>query len=142
MSGAARTGSGAQRGKTPLGDEKAVSGDAQAGMMMEAAPAPPLEVAEPDLLLELTIITFDAPPSLGSGHQFRPRGALRQGGQPVLGRLLFPLGPFDQQAFLGLRFASPVVPMRRLDTHRGNPKKATLAKQIEQRLSAILAIDL
>ena len=33
--------------------------------MMEAAPATPLIVAETDLLLELLIVTFDAPSHFG-----------------------------------------------------------------------------
>ena len=108
--------------KTPLGDQKAVGGDAQAGVVMKTAPAPPFEMAEPDLLLEFAIIALDAPPSLGGGHQLSPRGVLGQGGQPILGRFLFPLGPLDQQPFLGVRFASPIVAMRRPDAHRGKAR--------------------
>ena len=33
--------------------------------MMEAAPAAPFEVPEPDLLLELQIVALDAPAQLG-----------------------------------------------------------------------------
>jgi hypothetical protein len=38
-------------------------------MMMEAAPSAPFIMAEPDLLLELLIIAFDAPPQLRSVDQ-------------------------------------------------------------------------
>jgi hypothetical protein len=36
-----------------LGDQESISGDAQRGVMMEAAPSAPLVVAETDFLLEL-----------------------------------------------------------------------------------------
>jgi hypothetical protein len=47
--------------KTALGDQKAVGCDAQAGVMMKAAPVAALEVAEAKLLLELLIVPLDTP---------------------------------------------------------------------------------
>jgi hypothetical protein len=44
-----------------LGDEESVSGDAEACMMMEAAPAAPLVMAEPEFLLEFLIVALDTP---------------------------------------------------------------------------------
>ena len=55
--------------------------------MMEAAPATALEVTEPDLLLELLIIAFDAPAQFGdvdetaSDNADIPRFLNRQGNQ-------------------------------------------------------------
>src|SRR3954452_12799590 len=47
-------GSPARRGKAAaLGRQETVSPDAAAGVVVEAAPAPALEVAEPELLLQL-----------------------------------------------------------------------------------------
>ncbi len=47
-------GSGSRGGnRGPLGQQEPVGGDAEGGMVMEAAPAAPLIVAEAQLLLEL-----------------------------------------------------------------------------------------
>src|SRR4051795_10446466 len=60
--------------KTPLGDEEAIGGDAQGGMMMKAAPATALIVIEPDFLFQLLVIALDAPSAFGGGHQILERG--------------------------------------------------------------------
>src|ERR1700722_17726229 len=80
-----------------LGDQEAVSRDAQGCVMMEAAPATPFVVTEPDLLLELLIVALDAPAQLGKINQLLEADVLRQCGEPVFGRLCFALWPFDQQ---------------------------------------------
>src|SRR5688572_100293 len=51
----------------------------------EAAPATPLTVPEPEFLLELLIVAFDAPPELGQLDQTLEADVLRQGREPVLG---------------------------------------------------------
>src|SRR3712207_515298 len=91
--------------KAALGHEEAVGCDAKAGMMMEAAPTAAFVVTEADLLLELLVVALDQPAGLGGVDQVLQRGAGRQVGQPVLARLLGPLGPLDQQPLLrpGLR---------------------------------------
>ena len=55
----------------PFGNEKAISRDAQTGMVVEAAPAAALVVPEPQFLLELLVVAFDAPPELGKFNQAR-----------------------------------------------------------------------
>jgi hypothetical protein len=60
--------------KTPLGDEEAIGGDAQGGMMMEAAPATALIVIEPDFLFQLLVIALNAPSAFSGGHQILERG--------------------------------------------------------------------
>ena len=67
---------------------------------MEAAPAAPFEVAEPDLLLEFLIVALDAPAQLGEVDEFAEADVGWQGRQPVFGRLGFARGPLDQQPFL------------------------------------------
>ena len=57
---------------------------------MEAAPSSSLVVAEPELLLQLLVVPLDPPAQLGEATSPRRR-LLRQGGQPVLGRLLLRL---------------------------------------------------
>ena len=46
--------------------------------MVEAAPSAPLEVAEPDLLLELLVVTFDAPAQFGGVDELTERDVRRQ----------------------------------------------------------------
>src|SRR6185312_17523690 len=52
--------------------------------MMEAAPAAPLEVPEPDLLLEFKIVTFDTPAQLGQVDEFAEADIGWQRRQPIL----------------------------------------------------------
>ena len=68
--------------------------------MVEPAPAPPLVVAQPHLLLELLEIPFEAPAQLGWLDQVSKRRVRRQGREPVFRRLLLPLRPLDQDPFL------------------------------------------
>jgi hypothetical protein len=42
--------------RSPLADQEAVSGNREGGVMVQAAPAAALEVAKPDLPLELAIV--------------------------------------------------------------------------------------
>ena len=64
--------------KTPLGNQEGVSGDAQAGMVMKAAPAAALEVVEPDFLLEFPVIALDPPSQLDQADQVLQGGCLCQ----------------------------------------------------------------
>jgi len=47
--------------------------------MMEAAPSAPFIVTKPDLLLELLIVTLNAPAQLGGVEQIEVRDVLRLG---------------------------------------------------------------
>jgi len=60
--------------KTPLGDEEAIGGDAQGGMVVMAAPATALIVVEPDFLFQFLVVPLDPPSALGGGHQIPERG--------------------------------------------------------------------
>jgi hypothetical protein len=53
----------------PLGDQEAVGGDAHRGVVVEAAPTSPFEVAEPHLLLEILVVALDAPAHHGDVDQ-------------------------------------------------------------------------
>ena len=68
--------------------------------MMETPPAPTFVVSQAKFLLEILIVTLDAPTHLGHSHQTFERGVGRQRGQDVFLRLALPLGPFDQEPFL------------------------------------------
>src|SRR5712692_3164570 len=111
--------------RLPLGDQEAVGGDAQRGVMVEAAPPSPLVMSQPDLLLEFLVVALDAPapPGLdpGVGEIDEPLDAdlLGQRGQPVLGRLGLALRPLDEQPFLRADSLAQVVAMRGADAAAG-----------------------
>src|SRR5215218_6564134 len=100
-------------------------------MMVEAAPAAALVVPEPEFLLELLVVAFDAPPELGEFDQAREADVLRQGREPVLGGLLLAFRPLDHEPLLRARFAQPVVAMSGSHPHaceaRGEPIGCALA---------------
>src|SRR6478672_9360366 len=74
-------GSPARRGKAAaLGRQEGVRGDAQGRVVVEAAPAPSLEVAEPQLLLQLLEVALDPPAQLGGRDQLLERDRPGQGG--------------------------------------------------------------
>jgi hypothetical protein len=49
--------------------QESVGGDAQAGVVVEAAPAPSFIVPQPHFLLEDLVVALDAPAHLGFKHQ-------------------------------------------------------------------------
>src|SRR3982751_1130524 len=78
---------------------------------METAPAAALVVPEPQFLLELLVVAFDAPSELGEFNQARETNVLGQGREPVFGGLPLAFRPLDQEPFLRARFAQPVIAM-------------------------------
>src|SRR5207245_4864847 len=77
--------------------------------MMEAAPAAPLEVPEPDLLLEFLIVALDAPAQLGQVNELAEADVRRQCREPIFGRVDLALGPFDQQPFFCQQFREQIA---------------------------------
>src|SRR3954449_13571493 len=100
-------------------------------VMVEAAPAAALEVPEPEFLLELLVVAFDAPPELGEFDQAREADILRQGREPVLGGLLLAFRPLDHEPFLRAQLIPPVIAMSGSHPHpceaRGEPIGDALA---------------
>src|SRR3954471_7613480 len=97
--------------------QEAVGGDAQRDVMVEAAPAAALEVAQADLLLQLAIPTLDPPAVLGGADQLGQRGAGGPGQQPLAGRIARAGRPLDQQHLLfgrAVRGASAATRTRNL----------------------------
>src|SRR5215208_7191374 len=115
----------------PFGDQEAIGRHAQTGMVVEAAPAAPLVVPEPEFLLELLVVAFDAPPELGEFDQARKTNVLRQRREPVLGGFLLAFRPLDQEPFLRARLIQPVIAMSGSHPHpcktRGEPVGYALA---------------
>ena len=72
------TGEAGLRGeKAALGDEEAVGCDAQAGMMMKAAPVAAFVVAKAEFLFEVLVVPLDPPARLGHPRKALERGARR-----------------------------------------------------------------
>src|ERR1700735_4649374 len=69
--------------------------------MMEAAPSAPLEMPEPDLLLEILVVALDTPAQLGGIDQIAERDVFRRCREPVFGLRIPALGPSLQQPPLG-----------------------------------------
>jgi hypothetical protein len=89
--------------------------------MVEAAPAPSFKMTEPNLLFELLIIALDPPAQLGEIDQTGQRHVLWKGREPVLGRLLVALGPFDEKPLFGSGRGAIVIAMRRPDAQASKP---------------------
>src|SRR5215216_5402802 len=81
---------------------------------MEAAPAAPFIVSQPDFLLEVLIVALDAPAQLGPIDQPTEADPVGQGREPVLGWLLLALRPLDQQPFVRSIVG---LPMMMADAH-------------------------
>ena len=68
-------------------------------MVVQPAPSAPFIMAQAEFLLQVLIITLDAPAQFGGIDQPRKAGIGRQGGQPVFGWFRLLGGPFHQQPF-------------------------------------------
>ncbi|ERR1035437_1691028 len=97
--------------KPAFGDQEAVGGNAERGMMVESAPGTALEVVEPQLLLEFQEVTLDSPAQLGNPDQLLKRSGGGKVGQPILGRFGAAVGPLDEQPLLGVGDGAPIVAM-------------------------------
>lgn len=77
----------------PLGGQESVGGGAQHCVVVEAAPAPFLLVAESQFALQLLVVAFDPPAVLDQPHEVLQRSVLGHAGQEVLRRRRFRGGP-------------------------------------------------
>jgi len=84
-------------------------------VVVEAPPASPLVVTEPDLLLEVLVIPLDAPAQLGLLDEVGERRVIRQGREPVFGRFLLAVRPLDEEPLLRARLMTEVIAMGRPD---------------------------
>src|SRR4029453_7267972 len=81
-------------------------------MMVEAAPAPALEVIQAQFVFELLIVALDPPAELGQPDEGGDRGRRRQGREPVLRRLEFAARPLHQKILFRARLGSLLIAMR------------------------------
>src|ERR1700738_1199846 len=96
-------------------------------MVMEASPASALEVSQSKLLLQLLIVTLDAPAQLGQVDETLKGDVLWQRGRPVFGRLLLAFWPFNQKPFFGMAFAAMSGAHAQARKARGKSFAAALA---------------
>ena len=82
-------------------------------MVVKAAPTAPFVITQAELLFELLVIALDPPSQLGDINQLLEGDVLGQSGEPILGRLGFPVRSLDYQPFFGARLAQPGIAMRR-----------------------------
>ena len=90
----------------PLQGQEPVDGGDQGGVVIPAEPGAAFVVVQAELAFELFVVELDLPPQ--SGQAGKPLG-LGVGGEvrePVIGRLILALGPFDDQPFLPSRGGS------------------------------------
>ena len=92
-------------------------------MVVEAPPASPLVVTEPDLLLEVLVVPLDAPAQLGLLDKVGKRRVIRQGREPVFGRLLLAVRPLNEQPLLGARLMPEMIAMSRPDPDSREPRR-------------------
>ena len=81
-----------------------MGGGHEGDVVVPARPGTPLEVVQAQAVLEVAVVVLDAPADLGRTDQVGDRGVGRQVGQPVIGRRLDAVRPFDQQPAVGPRF--------------------------------------
>src|SRR5271165_7355802 len=93
-------------------------GEASANaMMMEAAPASPLEMGEAEFAFQLLVVALDAPAQFGRVDENVDGRVFGQGRKPVFGRLFFALGPFDEKPFQRMGRRNLPVPRSRPNPH-------------------------
>src|SRR5215469_13864427 len=114
--------SGVEEKGASLGDQEAVCGDTEGGMVMETAPPAPLIIAEAEFLLQLLIVALDAPAQLDEIDQTLKADLLGQCGKPIFGRLGVVLQPLDQQPLFGAWLAQLGITMCRPHALPGEPR--------------------
>lgn len=90
--------------------------------MVEAAPAPPFEVVQPELVFEFLVVALDPPAQLGQADELGAGQRRRQRGQPVLRGGRFPVWPLDQQPLFRSWRRAPLVAVRGSHADGGEPR--------------------
>lgn len=99
--------------------QRAIGGDTEAGVVVEAPPPSAFVVAQSQFLLELLIVSLDPPTQLGGVDELGDCSVGRQGGEPILARLDLAFRPLDQEPLFGVSLAPIVVPGCRPQAHGG-----------------------
>ena len=115
---------------TAFGDQKAIGGDTERGMMVEDAPGTALEVVESQFLLEFLEVALNAPAQLGSPDQLLKRCGGWQVGQPILGGFGAVCGPLDEQPLLAMRDGAPLRFLRNAGCRIGVRSHVTMLPRV------------
>ncbi len=83
-----------------LQGQKAIGSDAQAGVMMKAAPVASFVVTQSQFPFEFQVVPLDTPAALDGADECLEGRCLRQCRQPVARRLRIAAGPLDDQPFV------------------------------------------
>src|ERR687894_717076 len=122
--------------KAALGDQEAVGCDAEAGVVVEAAPAAALVVPEADLLLQFLVIALDHPARLGGVHEVAERARFRAAGWRASMRAAERNSLMKPPARTELDGFTCVID-RILEEDRGRPRKQRhTARRVFQRIKA------
>lgn len=84
-------------GGEAFGDQESVGSNAQRRVMMESTPASSFIMTEPQFLLQVLVVAFNAPTRMRLGHQVVQGNVVGQRRQVVLERIFVVGRPFDQQ---------------------------------------------
>ncbi len=77
--------------------------------MMKSAPPTSLEVSKAELLLEVLVVTLNAPAHLGNVNEMFDRRLFWQCAKPVFGGFELANGPLDKQPFIIARRSPPII---------------------------------
>src|SRR5690349_16625573 len=100
--------------------------------MVKARPASTFEVIEPDLVLEVLIVTLDAPAQLRNTHELADRGVRWQRDEIVLRRAGFRGWPLAEQPFLRAG-RSPLMAMSGANASHREPRRLLTASPLTPR---------
>jgi len=87
----------------PLQGQEAVGGGDQRGVVMPAQPGAAFVVVKAEVSFELAVVQLDLPPQPGEHGDVLVGGVGGEVADPVVGRLVVPVGPFDDQPLLARR---------------------------------------
>ena len=111
----------------PLQGQEPVYGGHQRGVVIPAEPGAALVVVQAELALELLVVELDLPPQAGEAGEPLGLGVGGEVREPVIGRLILALGPFDDQPFLPSRGGSLLPLVRGTDAQKTEPRSHPLA---------------
>src|SRR5512133_1005703 len=115
-----------------------MSDGAERRMVVEAFPTPPLEVVEPDLLLEFLVVALDAPAELREEDEPLDRDVGVEVREEELRRLLFVLRPLVEEPLLLSRRVAVNVPVGGAHAHRAADRALAPSAPLSPRNRAAL----
>ena len=99
-------------------------------MVVEAPPTSSFVMPESNFLLEILIISLNAPAQLCSIDQPSKADCFGQSGQPVFGRLVLTFWPFDQEPFFRSAFSEVIISMRDANSRAGKAPRQPIGRTL------------